>query len=171
MRRMGSVTLALMLALGACGGGDGGASGDDSGDGGGGGGGSVVDKQPSGQAHVTVDGREYTLTDPGALECSIGEDELTFSFIIGDNEVVLGGGVTMSNDGWFGSIDLRIANPDGEPGPISYFPDFRDLPDGVAVEGDSVSYSGPLMKQTPMESGNLPDPVDVGNGVISATCP
>jgi len=77
----------------------------------------------------------------------------------------------MSNNGWFGSIEVRIANPEGEPGPISYFPDFQDLPDGVAVEGDSFSYSGPMMKQTPIENGNVPDPLDVGSGVVSATCP
>lgn len=132
--------------------------------------GSVVDPQPRGQAMVSVDGREFTLTEPGALDCTITEQAVTFSFRIGDNEVTLGAGSNRSDDLWFGTIDLRIANPDGEPGPIAYFPTFPDHSDGVAVDGGSFSYTGPMKKQPPNDGTN-PLPVDVGDGLVTVTCP
>lgn len=132
-------------------------------------GGSVANVQPPGQATAMVDGQEFTLTEPGALECSITQDAITISFRIGDNEVTLGGGANRYDDGWLGSLDVRIANPAGEPGPISYFPDLAAHGDGIAIDGDSMSYVGPMQKQ-PANDGTNPPPVDVGDGTISATC-
>ena len=132
-------------------------------------GGAVVNPQPPGQAMVTVDGQDFTLTEPGALECTIAQDAITFSFRIGDNEITLGGGANLYDTGWLGSIDLRVANPTGEPGPISYYPDLAANGDGVAIDGASMSYTGPMQKQ-PANDGSNPPPVDVGQGAISVTC-
>lgn len=107
--------------------------------------------------------------EAGALDCKVAEDAITFSFRIGDNEVTLGGGANHYDEGWFGSIDLRVANPQGEEGPVSYFPDLATNSDSVAVDGNSMSYSGPMQKQPPNDGSN-PPPVDVGDGTISVTC-
>ncbi|MGD2101989.1 MAG: hypothetical protein PVG83_07110 [Acidimicrobiia bacterium] len=172
------MTVLLALVLAACGGGDtggddpstgtgdtvGGAdadSGSNSGD--------VVDTQEPGHAMVTVEGREYNLDVSPALDCSIADEAVTFAFWVGDNSVVLGGGANRYEDGWIGSIDLRISEPEGQDGPIAYFPDQDSLSDGIAVDGDSMSYSGPMMKQPPNDGSN-PPPVDVGSGTISVTC-
>ena len=40
----------------------------------------------------------------------------------------------------------------------------------MAVDGDSFSYSGPMMKRPPNDGSN-PPPVDVGDGLVSVTCP
>jgi hypothetical protein len=157
---------------GACGDDDSGEAQSDGGDGGtavASGGAEVVDPQPPGQAKAVVDGREFTFTEPGALDCLIAEGSLTFSFRIGDNEVTLGAGANRSDTGWLGSIDLRIANPDGEDGPVSYFPDLAANGDAVAIDGNSMSYSGPMQKQPPNDGSN-PPPIDIGNGTISVTC-
>lgn len=132
-------------------------------------GGSVVNVQPPGQATVMVDGQEFTLAEPGALECSITQDAITISFRIGDNEVTLGGGANLYDAGWLGGVDLRVANPAGEQGPISYFPDLAVHGDGISIDGDSMSYVGPMQKQ-PANDGANPPAVDVGEGTISATC-
>lgn len=168
--------VALMLVVGACGGGagDGGASGDDaaSGDNGSGGSGDagLVDEQAPGQATVSVDGKEYALEVSPAVDCNIAEDAITFAFWVGDNSITLGGGANLYEDGWLGSIDLTDYEPEDGDGPVSYFPDTDALDDGIAVDGDSMSYSGPMMKQPPNDGSN-PPPVDVGNGTISVTCP
>lgn len=180
VKRAAILLAALTLALAACGGGDSGGNG--SGDVGtndaasseenssdGGGSGDVVDAQQPGQAMVSVEGREYTLEVSPAIDCSISDDSITFAFWVGDNSVVLGGGANLYDDGWLGSIELRISEPEGEDGPISYFPDQGALDDGIAISGDSMSYSGPLMKQ-PANDGSNPPPVDVGDGMMSATC-
>ena len=133
----------------------------------------VVDPAPPGQATTSVDGIDYVLDLPGGLECSIGDDAITFSFRIGDNEVVVGGGLNRADGGWVGAINLRVANPTAEPGPISYFTTAGDdgIIDGsrVAVDGASMSYTGPMQKQ-PANDGSNPPPVEVGTGAISATC-
>ena len=118
---------------------------------------------------VMVDGQEYTLTDPGAIACTIEQDSLTFSYRIGDNEVTLGGGANLYDTGWLGGVDLRVANPASEPGPINYFPDLAAHGDAVAIDGASMSYSGPMQKQ-PANDGSNPPPIDVGDGTISFTC-
>ncbi len=160
----------VVLVAGACGTSDGAPeSGGNSGDGGSAGG-VVVNPQPPGQAMAVVDGLEYTLTEPGGFACSITPDEISIAFRIGDNEVVLGGGVNLYDTGWSGGIDLRVANPDGEDGPISYFANLASIANGIAVDGDSMSYSGPMQKQ-PANDGSNPPPVDVGEGSFSATCP
>ena len=39
----------------------------------------------------------------------------------------------------------------------------------VAVDGTSMSYSGPMLMQPPNDGSN-PPPVDAGTATISATC-
>ena len=170
MKRTSALVITLMLVLTACGGGseEGGGS-EGNGTSGGGGGGQVVNQQPPGQAMASVDGRELTLTEPGAVDCSITSEAITFGFRIGDNEVTLGAGANLYDDGWLGGIDLIVWNPEGEDGPISYYPDLAEHGDRIAVDGESVSYSGPMLKQPPNDGSN-PPPVEVGEGTISATC-
>lgn len=166
------VFVALALVAAACGGeggsDDGGGDGDS--DAGSAGGGGVVDAQPPGQAIASVDGQEFTLEVSPALDCAISEESITFAFWVGDNSVVLGGGANHYDDGWLGGIDLRIAEPEGEPGPVAYFPDLTVNGGGIAIDGDSMSYSGPLMKQPPNDGSN-PPPEVVGDGTFSVTCP
>lgn len=135
--------------------------------------GAVVDPAPPGQATASVDGLDLSFELPGALTCSIGDDTITFSYRIGDNEITLGAGANRYDDGWLGSIDLRVANPDDEAGPIGYYPapgEAGILDESLfAIDGASMSYSGPMLKQ-PANDGSNPPPVDVGNGTISATC-
>jgi hypothetical protein len=122
---------------------------------------------------ASVDGLDLTFELPGALECSISDESITYSYRIGDNEVTLGGGVNHVDDGWMGSIALNVANPDGEDGPIAYYPEPGDQ--GVmdeslfVVDGDSAMYQGPMLKQ-PANDGSQPPPVEVGTGTIIATC-
>lgn len=149
MRRTLILVAAIILVLGACGGDDAASiSTDDTAQGESAEeasvGGVMVNPQPPGQAKVMVDGQEFTLTDPGAIACTIEQDAITFSFRIGDNEVTLGGGANLYDDGWLGGIDLRVANPAGEPGPITYSPDLAAHGDGIAVGGESMSSSGPM---------------------------
>lgn len=167
MRRVGVVSMILVLILVACGGDDSGSAGGDDSDTAGG---SVVDQQPAGQALVSVDGRDYSLEVSPAVDCSIADDAIRFSFWVGDNSVVLGGGANLYEDGWLGAIDIRISEPEGESGPIAYFPDLAENGDGISISGNSMSYSGPMEKQPPND-GSIPDPIDVGNGVITVTCP
>jgi hypothetical protein len=177
-RTMTVLTILLALVLAACGGGD--SGGDDPNTGtadtvagadadSGSSPGDVVDVQEPGQASVTVDGKEYELDVSPAVDCAIAPDSVTFAFWVGDNSVVLGGGANLYEDGWLGSIDLRISEPEGQDGPISYFPDQDSLDDGIAISGDSMSYSGPMMMQPPNDGSN-PEPVGVGDGTISVTC-
>lgn len=133
-------------------------------------GGAIVSPQPAGRAFVDVDGVQYTLEEPGGLDCTITDEAITFSFRIGDNEVTLGAGANRYDTGWLGSITLNVANPESEPGPISYYPDLAADGDGLVIDGNSASYSGPMQKQ-PANDGSNPAPVDVGDGVISVTCP
>lgn len=180
VKQIAMLITALALVLAACGGGDSGAGGSEDvgtndaassegGSSGTGGSGSVVDAQQPGQAMFSVEGKEYTLEVSPAIDCSITDDSVTFAFWTGDNSVVLGGGANLYDDGWLGSIELRVSEPEGEDGPISYFPDQDALNGGIAISGDSMSYTGPLMKQ-PANDGSNPPPVDVGDGTISVTC-
>lgn len=184
MRRATALLAALVLILTACGGGDGatsdnGRAADDSvsssdqstsdGENGGSGGGEIANAQPPGQATVAVEGKEYVLDLSPAVDCSIAVDSITFSFWVGDNSVVLGGGANLYADGWLGNIQLQVSEPEDQDGPIAYFPDQDSMDDGIAISGDSMSYSGPMMKQPPNDGSN-PPPVDVGEGTISVTC-
>lgn len=133
--------------------------------------GAVVDPQAPGQARVSVDGLTFEFSEPGAVECVPDPDEFRFSFVIGDNEVTLGAGANLFGDEYLGSIEMRVASPEGEEGVTSYAPDLRA--NGVAslaFDGDSISYSGPVLMYPPF-SGGLVDPIDVGNGTFSITCP
>lgn len=135
--------------------------------------GAVVDPAEPGHATARVDGLDFAFDLPGALDCTISDDVITISYRIGDNEVSLGGGLNRDDRGWFGNIVLRVANPDAEPGPISYYPTPGEAgaidQSRIAVDGQSMSYSGPMLKQPPNDGSN-PAPVDAGDGTISATC-
>jgi hypothetical protein len=167
-----------ILVLAACGGASE-TDGSDNGSGGGGGaaataaggasgsGGEVVDRQPPGTGYASVDGQEYTFTTPGGVACRVSDDEFSFSFIQGDNEVTIGGGGSIQANGWFGSVSMRIVMDDGS---TEYSAQINDNPDAVAVDGSSVSYSGPMVKYLPAPPGELPEPIDIGDGVFSATC-
>lgn len=173
MSRWKVVLAAVALAVTACGGGGGdGEPPADAGNGStdGSSGGEVVDAQPAGQAIASIDGQEFTLEVSPALDCAISDESITFAFWVGDNSVVLGGGANLYEDGWLGGIDLRIAEPEGEPGPVAYFPDLAVNGGGIAIDGDSMSYSGPMMKQ-PANDGSNPPPEGAGDGTVSVTCP
>ncbi len=177
-----SVLAAIALALASCGGGD-----DDSDPAGepaaepagepaaepanaaSGGGGEIADPQPSGQAFVSVDGLEFTLTEPGAVACTITDEAITFGFRIGDNEVTLGGGANRDGDAWFGSINLLVYNIPGQEGASGYYPDLIENGTRLTIDGSSLEYAGPMLKQPPNDGSN-PPPVDIGDGVISVTC-
>jgi hypothetical protein len=169
----------IAVFLAACGGSDGGsnpsieetAGGAGASDGGAGSsGGAVIGAPPPGQARATVDGLDFSFDEPGGIGCSITEDSFSYSFRIGDNEVTLGAGANLSEQGWLGAIELVVANPESGPGPISYFPELGANGAGIAVEGESMSYSGPMMKQPPQDGTN-PAPVAAGDGTISVKCP
>ena len=130
-------------------------------------GGDVVNKQASGQGYASVDGVEYTFDTPGGQACRTAGDDFAFSYIIGDNEVVLGGGASISGGQWFGSLTLQVF---ADNSATTYAALVVDNPDGIAVDGDSVSYSGPMEKTSPNPDGSLGDPVPVGDGVFSSTC-
>jgi hypothetical protein len=127
----------------------------------------VVDRQPPGQGAASVDGLEFSFDTPGGIACKVTDEEFGFSFIQGDNEVTIGGGATISGGQWFGSLTMRIA---ADGGVTEYAAALLDNPSGVAVDGNSVSYSGPMLKYSPAPPGELPKGVDVGDGVFSATC-
>lgn len=135
--------------------------------------GTIDDAPPSGQATASVDGLDLTFELPGAVACSISNDSLTYSYRIGDNEVTLGGGMNRVDGGWMGSISLRVANPVGEQGPVTYSPAPGEA--GVldaslfTIDGDTAAYVGPMLKQ-PANDGSQPPQVDVGMGSIIATC-
>lgn len=169
--RRTALLVGLVVVAAACGGdADGGeaADGDSSSEGAGAGegGGAVVDQQPAGQATVSVDGQEFTFDTPGPGDCSVAADTFTFSYVMGDNEVGLAGGANLYDDGWLGDITLRVVE---EEGPVQYFPDQGALDDGIAIDGDSVSYSGPMLRRPPNDGTN-PPPEAVGDGTISVTC-
>lgn len=171
MNRRTALIAALVLVISACGGGDSGeasdgADSDGSSGNAAGGSGEVVDQQPAGQAVASVDGEEFTFDTPGLADCSAAPDTFTFSFVIGDNEVGLAGGANLYDDGWLGSITLRVVREDG---PYQYFPPEGGLDDGIAISGDSVSYSGPMLMRPPNDGSNPPDQ-DVGDGTVSVTC-
>lgn len=162
------LTLSATLILVACGGSDGEGGGDSS-DGGSGEGaisGTVVDQQPPGQAVVSVDGEEFTFETPGLTDCNVEPDTFTFSYVIGDNDVGLAGGANLYENGWLGDITLRVFRDNL---PYQYFPDQDALDDGIAISGDSISYSGPMLMRPPNDGSN-PPPESVGDGTISVTC-
>lgn len=172
MKRATIIAGALIMLLAACGGGDdtnqdsgattslSGAGGDDS---------AISNPQDEGTATVSVDGQEYSLSQSPALDCSVTDDAVTFAFWIGDNSVVLGGGANLYDSGWLGTIALRVSDPQGELGPTAYFPDLATSGDRILIEGATLSYSGPMMKQPPNDGSN-PPPVDAGNGTITLSC-
>ena len=173
MRTTRALIVASALVLAGCGGGSSEGDGDDGGESSSGGAGSVsanvVDRQDAGEGYASVEGQEYELTESPALGCEVSPDAITFSFWVGDNSVVLGGGANRYDDGWLGNIELTVFEPVGQEGPIHYFAELDDLTRGIAIDGDSVSYSGRMMKQPPNDGSN-PPPVDVGNGTFSVTC-
>lgn len=163
----------VAVAMAACGGDpvEGSGAGDEvaSGEAGqaGGSSGALVSQQPPGQAYASVDGQEFTFDTPGLVDCAIAPDSITFSYVIGDNEVGLAGGANLYEDGWLGDVTLRVLDDDGLP--VQYFPEMGAMDAGVAIDGDSFSYSGPMLKRPPNDGSNPPDE-EVGSGTISVTC-
>jgi hypothetical protein len=176
MRRL-LLPVASMLLVGACGGADPQESADGGGGdamtpaataasgGGGGSSGSVVNPQPPGQGAASVDGVEQTFTTPGGVACRTSAEEWSFSYIIGDNEVTMGGGASIQGGQWFGSLSMRVVTDDGT---TEYAAKINDNPDAVAVDGNSVSYSGPMVKYLPAAPGELPKPIDVASSARPA---
>ncbi len=124
----------------------------------------VIDAPPPGQATASVDGESYTFDVQGPVGCSITDSEFNFGFIIGDNDVSVGGGGTASESEWRGRIDLAVQEAEGI---TNYFADFASGDGGtVAVEGNSMSYSGPWQALRPGSS----EAESVGDGTISVTC-
>ncbi|MBE0610845.1 MAG: hypothetical protein IH609_15800 [Dehalococcoidia bacterium] len=131
----------------------------------------VVNAPPPGQARVTVDNRELTFTEPGAIACKVSDEEFSFSFRIGDNETTIGAGGVYGGGMWSGEIRMTIANPEGERGPLDYVVSLPDIGRStLAFEGKSMSYSGPWKRQPPNDGSN-PPAVDAGAGTVSVTCP
>lgn len=128
--------------------------------------GGVVDVQPAGQAHVSVDGEEFTFDTPGLTACNVESDTFTFSFVLGDNQVGLAGGANLYDDGWLGDITVRVIRDNL---PYQYYPDEGGLDSSLAIDGDSISYSGPMLMRPPNDGSN-PPAESVGDGTISVTC-
>jgi hypothetical protein len=127
----------------------------------------VVNPQPPGQGAASVDGQEFTFNTPGGIACSVAEEEFSFSYIIGDNEVTIGGGASIQGGQWFGSLSMRVTSDDQT---VEYVAQLNDNPGAVAVDGNSVSYAGPMEKYLPAPPGELPQGIDVGSGVFTTTC-
>ncbi len=84
---------------------------------------SVGDVPPPGTATASVDGLDLIFDVPNAVSpCSIADDSITFGFGVDGEEFTLAAGANRVDGGWMGSIALDIANPDGETGPIAYYP-------------------------------------------------
>ena len=132
-----TTVLGALLTVG-CGGdseGDGGSSADGASSSGG-----VINPPPPGQATVSVDGQQFSFTEPGGVGCNVDDDGFSFSFRIGDNETTLGAGGIRTGDSWGGEIRMTIANPDGAPGPIDYFVSLPDVGDStLAFNGKSTA--------------------------------
>ena len=135
-------------------------------------GGAVVDPAPAGKATVSVDGRDITFEEVLFDSCAISDDAVTYGFAAADGVTTLAAGLNHMDGDWLGSIAVDVPNPDGE-GVIGYYPapaEGATLEKGsVAIDGSSMSYSGPMLMQPPNDGSN-PPPVDVGTGTISATC-
>lgn len=139
-----------------------------------GGGGTVIDPQPPGHAAVAVDGVEYTFAEPPLVVCTM-EDGFSYTFTSEDGKVTLAaGGQDFGESGWGGSINFTTTDDEPDPGSgelgfVKYVVFLKDV-DGsaMAFEGDSMSFRGPMWKQTP---GSAPPGEDAGIGTISVTCP
>ncbi len=133
MKRIWIVMAVVLTVLSACGDdgdstasdvvpesdGDGTAGSDDDG----GSGASLGDAPPPGTATASVDGLDLTFDVPNAVSpCSIADDSITFGFGVDGEDFTLVAGANRVDGGWMGSIALDIASPDGEPGPIAYYP-------------------------------------------------
>ena len=186
MRRITIPVAGIILAVAACAGGNGPAASQPAGGGGGGEptapanggntgvGGNVIDPQPPGHAKVSVDGVEYTFESPVLLTCRIG-DGFSYSFFSDDGLVTLvAGAQDLGEHGWGGNITFTVtdAEPDPESGEQVFVTYVVFMPDvaasTMAFEGNSMSFSGPMLKQTP---GSVPPGEDAGTGTISVTCP
>lgn len=185
MKRTMALLLALALVLAACGGDDSGddaidtgtddtvAPGESNDDGGGdgdAGSGEVVDPQPPGQATVSVDGQELVFDTLGPSDCIIEADRLSFAFVIEETSATLSAGANLTDDGWQGDILTRVFDDEGRP--VQYYPQRQAglmIQGEIVVDGDSMSFSGPMEMQPPNDGTN-PPPEDVGDGTISVTC-
>lgn len=132
--------------------------------------GDVVDPQPPGQATVSVDGQEFMFDTLGPSDCNIGNDSLSFAFVIEETSATLAAGANLTDDGWQGDIRLGILDEEGRP--VAYYLQSAEglmIQGTIVVDGNSMSFSGPMEMQPPNDGSN-PPPVDVGDGTISATC-
>jgi hypothetical protein len=134
--------------------------------------GAVANQAPAGQASVTVGGQDIAFDEVLAGGCTISDDAITYGFAAADGVTTLAAGLNRMDGEWLGSIAVDVPNPDGE-GVIGYYPapaEGATLEEGsVAVDGSSMSYSGPMLMQPPNDGTN-PPPVEVGDGTISVTC-
>ncbi len=128
----------------------------------------VVNPQPPGHAYASVDGQEFTFDKPSPSSCVIEPDRLTFGFLLTEEGADLAGGANRSDGTWVGDIAMRTNAEDGFSG--RYYPDEGAMDTGIAIDGDSMSFTGPMLKQ-PRNDGTNPPPVPVGEGTISVTCP
>lgn len=78
----------------------------------------------------------------------------------------MAGGANVYGDGWQGDNTLRVIRDNL---PCECFPDQDILDDGIAISGDSISYSGPILMRPPNDGTN-PPPERVTDGTISVTC-
>jgi hypothetical protein len=130
------------------------------------GGGAVVDPPPPGEARAVVDGQTFEWATVGT-GCSIAEGEFSFGFQEGDDLVLRGGGFFLGDDaGWGGEIVVDL------PGNEGYRADLQaEGVEGLALDGASMSYSGPMTYSPPFDGTAVPEAEDVGDGTVSVTCP
>lgn len=139
-----------------------------------GGRGSVIDPQSPGQASVSVDGVEYRFDGAPLIACTM-VDGFSYSFVSEDGKVTLAaGGQDFGESGWGGSIKFTMTGdePDpasGELGFVTYIVFLKDVDaSAMALDGESMSFRGPMWKQTP---GSTPPGDEAGTGTVSVTCP
>lgn len=133
----------------------------------------LTDPAPPGRAVAEVDGLTLDLEPLPTSPCSITADSITFAHANAAGDVTIAAGLNRVDGGWMGSIAITVFEPEGEAGPIAYYP--APGPNGVldaslfAVDGSSMAYTGPILKQ-PANDGSTPPPVDAGTGSVRATC-
>lgn len=129
--------------------------------------GDVVDVQPAGQAHVSVDGEEWTFDLPAQGDCILESDTITFGFLMSDTANTIAGGANLTDDGWLGDIRTTVINDELQP--VNYYPADGAMDNGITIDGGSMSFSGPMLMKPPNDGTN-PPAEDVGEGTISVTC-
>jgi hypothetical protein len=112
---------------------------------------------------ASIEGQDYTLDTIGPIGCEITDTGVNAGFILGDNEVSLIVGATADGSEWQGRIALDVQDSELI---TNYFVDFSEGGgEAVAVEGNSMSYSGEWWKL-----GREGEEESVGDGTLSLTC-